>query len=108
MKLAAREVAGFLKSPGPDRHAILIYGNDRGLVRERVETLALGVVDDLGGPFRVPELQSAKGWHGGFFFVAVGLVIGDVVTVVIDQPAFGNGFVRQDVLFHPRFFHFSD
>lgn len=59
MKLAAREVAGFLKSPGPDRHAILIYGNDRGLVRERVETLAHRVVDDLGDPFRVTELQSA-------------------------------------------------
>lgn len=58
MKLAAREVAGFLKSPGPDACAVLIYGSDRGLVRERVETLAHCVVDDLNDPFRVTELKS--------------------------------------------------
>jgi DNA polymerase-3 subunit delta len=58
VKLAAAKVAGFLKSPGPDAAAVLIYGNDRGLVRERVETLAHGVVDDLGDPFRVTELKS--------------------------------------------------
>ena len=58
MKLPARDVEGFLRAPGPDKRAILVYGNDRGLVRERVETLSLGIVDDPADPFRVSELNA--------------------------------------------------
>ncbi len=56
MKLDARSIAGFLKKPNPAARAILVYGADAGLVRERVETLMRTVVEDLGDPFRVADL----------------------------------------------------
>tara|TARA_Y100000294_G_scaffold33586_1_gene28982 strand:+ start:1013 stop:2035 length:1023 start_codon:yes stop_codon:yes gene_type:complete len=56
VKLPARQVAGFLRAPEPDTRAVLIYGSDRGLVRERVTTLAASITDDPSDPFRVSEL----------------------------------------------------
>lgn len=56
MKIEARSIAGFLKAPGSAVRAILVYGPDAGLVRERVETLMRSVVEDLGDPFRVADL----------------------------------------------------
>ena len=57
MKLAAARVEGFLRQPDPEIHAVLLYGPDAGLVRERAETLARGVCPDLHDPFRVAELS---------------------------------------------------
>ncbi|MEM7119937.1 MAG: DNA polymerase III subunit delta [Pseudomonadota bacterium] len=59
MKISARQADGFVKSPDPKVRAVLVFGPDSGLARERAETLARGVVDDLSDPFRVAELDPA-------------------------------------------------
>ena len=53
-KLDARRVAAFLKDPGPTR-AVLLHGEDAGLIRERADALQRAVVggDD---PFRYADL----------------------------------------------------
>jgi len=60
MKIAGGRVDRFLKSPDPGVVAVLIYGPNRGLVRERAETIARLVVDDLTDPFRVANLTPAR------------------------------------------------
>ena len=55
MKIDARSVARFLRTPNKAARAILLYGPDGGLVRERGAELACLVVDDLSDPFRVAE-----------------------------------------------------
>jgi DNA polymerase III subunit delta len=57
MKLDSRSTARFLKSPDAAARAILLYGPDAGLVKERAETLARTVVDNLSDPFRVADLS---------------------------------------------------
>ena len=53
-KIAPKDIDAFVKRPaGPDLRAVLVYGPDRGLVAERAEALARGVVEDLKDPFRV-------------------------------------------------------
>lgn len=59
MKIAASRVDQFIRSPDPDVRAILIYGPDGGLIRERSDMLARQIVDDLDDPFRVAELDPA-------------------------------------------------
>jgi DNA polymerase-3 subunit delta len=59
MKIESRSIERFLKAPDPAIRAILVYGPDEGLVRERAELLARNVVKDLGDPFRVGELTGA-------------------------------------------------
>ncbi|HTT81137.1 MAG TPA: DNA polymerase III subunit delta [Stellaceae bacterium] len=59
MRLAAARVAGFLRRPDPEIRAVLLYGPDAGLVRERAETLARGICPDLHDPFRVADLTAA-------------------------------------------------
>lgn len=60
MKLQARQIAAFLRSPDPAVRAVLVYGPDSGLVRERAALLAAHVVDDPADPFRVAELSAAQ------------------------------------------------
>lgn len=59
MKIAASRINAFVKAPDPKAHAILVYGPDSGLVRERVHALMKSVLADLKDPFRVAELSSA-------------------------------------------------
>ena len=59
MRLAAARVTGFLRRPDPEIRAVLLYGPDAGLVRERAETLARGICPDLLDPFRVADLTAA-------------------------------------------------
>ncbi|WP_413204513.1 DNA polymerase III subunit delta [Rhodospirillum sp. A1_3_36] len=56
MKLSGSAIDGFLKRPNPDIRAVLVYGPDEGLVRERIDRLMRTVIDDLKDPFRVFEL----------------------------------------------------
>lgn len=56
MKLTAGRVDAFVKRPDPGIRAFLVYGPDGGLVRERADTLARHVVEDLSDPFRVTDL----------------------------------------------------
>jgi DNA polymerase III subunit delta len=59
MKLAPARLAAFLQRPDPEIRAILLYGPDAGLVRERAEMLARSVCPDLADPFRVADLNGA-------------------------------------------------
>jgi DNA polymerase III subunit delta len=49
----------FLKALPPDLRAVLFYGPDEGLVRERGANLALRIVPDVNDPFNVVELSNA-------------------------------------------------
>jgi DNA polymerase-3 subunit delta len=59
VKLAAGRVEGFLRRPGPEIRAVLLYGPDTGLARERADMLARGVCPDLHDPFRVADLAAS-------------------------------------------------
>ena len=56
MKLPAARIEAFLDAPDPAARAILVYGPDAGLVRERADRLAAAIVPDRRDPFRVAEL----------------------------------------------------
>lgn len=58
MKLQTRSIEPFLRNPDPKVRAVLLYGPDAGLVRDRAERLGRGVASDLSDPFRVAELSS--------------------------------------------------
>lgn len=58
MKVQAGEVASFLKGPPAGLAAILVFGPDSGLVKERLDLLAATVVDNLQDPFRVVDLDA--------------------------------------------------
>ncbi|MBV9828630.1 MAG: DNA polymerase III subunit delta [Alphaproteobacteria bacterium] len=59
MKLPAGRVEGFLRRPDAEIRAILLYGPDAGLVRERADTLARHICPELRDPFRVADLTAA-------------------------------------------------
>ena len=56
MKLAAGRVEAFLRRPDREIRAVLLYGPDAGLVRERADNLGRTVAPDLHDPFRVADL----------------------------------------------------
>jgi len=63
MLVPPRNADAFAKAPPPGTRAVLVFGPDLGLVRERVEMLMRAIVDDLSDPFRVsvilgPDLKS--------------------------------------------------
>ncbi len=60
MKIAPRDAEAFLRSPDPAARAILVYGPDAGLVRERVEALVKGAAEDLADPFRVADFSAKE------------------------------------------------
>ncbi|MFH1158435.1 MAG: DNA polymerase III subunit delta [Pseudomonadota bacterium] len=53
MKIAARNIDGFVKKPSSDALAVLVYGPDEGLIRERLDILTGSVVADIRDPFSV-------------------------------------------------------
>ena len=59
MKLPAGRVEGFLRRPDPEIRAVLLYGPDTGLARERADTLARSICPDLRDPFRVADLAAS-------------------------------------------------
>ena len=59
MKLQGARIESFVKSPDPDIRAVLIYGPDSGLVRERATLLTKAIVDDPLDPFLVVEFTGA-------------------------------------------------
>ena len=59
MKLAPARVEGFLRRPDPEIRAVLLYGPDAGLARERADSLARTICADLHDPFRVADLAAA-------------------------------------------------
>jgi DNA polymerase-3 subunit delta len=59
MKLAGKAIDRFLAAPDPAIVAVVIYGPDEGLVRERAEHLVTLVAIDPKDPFRVAELPAS-------------------------------------------------
>ncbi|MBI1237937.1 MAG: DNA polymerase III subunit delta [Alphaproteobacteria bacterium] len=56
MKPRPSDLQRLLSDPPPSLRAALFFGPAEGLVRERAETLARAIVEDLGDPFRVCSL----------------------------------------------------
>jgi DNA polymerase-3 subunit delta len=56
MKIAGGRITGFVRNPDPAVRAVLVYGADQGLVRERADALVTAVADNASDPFRVTEL----------------------------------------------------
>lgn len=56
MKLTTRQIDSFLRQPSTP--AVLLYGPDAGLVRERAEQLARQIAGDAADPFRVTEISA--------------------------------------------------
>ncbi len=59
VKIAPARLAIFLQRPDAAIRAVLLYGPDAGLVRERADSLARTVCPDLRDPFRVAEFAGA-------------------------------------------------
>jgi len=59
VKLPAGRVEGFLRRPDPEIRAVLLYGPDTGLARERADMLARAICPDLRDPFRVADLAAS-------------------------------------------------
>ncbi len=57
MKLAAKQIDGYVKNPLSQGRGVLIYGPDEGAVREYAADIAKAVVDDPKDPFSVTELD---------------------------------------------------
>ncbi len=57
--LKGRAIKAFLEKPDPSVAAVLVYGPDSGLVRERAAMLARRIVEDLNDPFNAIELTDA-------------------------------------------------
>src|SRR5258708_30004071 len=55
--LKSSEIEKFLARPDPARPIVLVFGPDAGLVRERVEALINGAVDDPKDPFQLARLD---------------------------------------------------
>lgn len=60
MKLQFKDIEPFVKKPSPEAFAVLIYGPDEGLIRERAGLIAKTVVSDLHDPFNVAEITADK------------------------------------------------
>ncbi|MPY73031.1 MAG: DNA polymerase III subunit delta [Alphaproteobacteria bacterium] len=58
MKLATKDIDRFIARPAPGIRAVLVYGPDAGLVRERSDALMRTAVADLSDPFLVSELSA--------------------------------------------------
>lgn len=59
MKVPPARIEAFLKKPDAAARAVLLYGPDAGLVRERADRLARLIVPDDKDPFRISELTGA-------------------------------------------------
>ncbi len=57
MKLAWKEIEPFVKKPKPQARAVLVYGPDNGLVKERAAAIGLSAVSDLNDPFNVTAIS---------------------------------------------------
>ena len=56
MKISNNQVDSFIASGAKAVEAVLFYGPDAGLVRERAKNLSKNIVDDLNDPFNVSTL----------------------------------------------------
>jgi len=60
LKVKPQDADRFAAKPPADIIAVLVYGPDAGLVRERIERLTRSVVDDLADPFRLADISDSE------------------------------------------------
>lgn len=58
MKIAATRADGFVERPDPKIRAVLVYGPDAGLVRERAEKLIAATLGGAGDGFNLVEMDA--------------------------------------------------
>ncbi len=58
MIVPPKTIESFVKKPPAAAMAILVYGPDEGLIRERLDILTKGVVADIHDPFNVAEFSA--------------------------------------------------
>ncbi len=58
MKISGRGIDPFLANPPRDVAAVLLYGHDQGLIRERAEKLCRLAVEDIQDPFSTTQLDA--------------------------------------------------
>jgi len=56
LKVKPREIPAILKSVPAGIRAVLVFGRDEGLVRERAQAIGKQIVEDLSDPFQVSRL----------------------------------------------------
>jgi DNA polymerase-3 subunit delta len=59
VKLPPNRLSDFLRKPPPEFRAVLFYGPDTGLVRERADRTTAAICPDLKDPFRIAELSTS-------------------------------------------------
>ena len=60
VKLAGKQAEAFVKAPDPAVRAVLLYGPDAGLRRERSAALLARIVPDPSDPFSVSEILAGQ------------------------------------------------
>jgi DNA polymerase-3 subunit delta len=90
--LTGSSADAFVRKPGPDVAAALVFGPDRGLVRERMAAIGRAVAGDTADPFRTVELSAAalKSDPARLFDEAASLAFGGGRRLVIVREA-GDG-----------------
>lgn len=58
MKIKPKQADAFARQPAADVAAVLLYGPDSGLARERAGTMIRHIAGDAGDPFRVTEMTA--------------------------------------------------
>jgi len=58
MKLKPGRINAFVRNPDPHVRAVLVYGADRGLVKERSDALLAAVTEDASDPFRSVDIST--------------------------------------------------
>lgn len=81
MKIETRQTAGFLRDPGRYR-AVLLYGDDEGLIRERARHLTKLIAGSVDDPFRVVELERERWTQIGAELAAMSMIGGRRVVRV--------------------------
>jgi DNA polymerase-3 subunit delta len=59
MKFTPVQLKRFTDRPGGDLRALLVFGADEGLVRERAAAVAVAIAEDPKDPFRVADLEAS-------------------------------------------------
>lgn len=90
MKFTGKKLSDFLAQPKFNIGAVLLYGPDQGLVRERAKLLAKKCVSNTDDPFAVTELSASQlksdpGLLADAAF-SMSLAGGDCVVLVRDAP----------------------
>ncbi len=60
MKVKPRDIPAILKSLDTKMRAVLVFGRDEGLARERADTISKQIAPDLSDPFQVAKPSSAE------------------------------------------------